>query len=78
MTRPQTLDELRRLVVGLSTDDASVRRLLERISQAEEPERLRALLTELGARSLIDEYGGAGGTGARLGTYAFFGHGGAR
>ena len=57
MTRPtrrQTLEELRRLAAGLSPTDAAVVRLLERIAAAEEPERLRALLTELGARALLE------------------------
>ncbi len=61
--RPETLAELRRLAVGLLRDDTSVRRLLERVAAAEEPERLRALLTELGAKSLLD--GDASGVGAR-------------
>ena len=39
MTRGATLAELRRLAVGLSPDDASVRRLLERIAAEDEPER---------------------------------------
>ena len=63
MTRGQTLAELRHLASGLPPDDASLRRLLERIAAEDEPERLRALLTELGARWLLD--GDAGGAGAR-------------
>lgn len=44
---------LQRLGHGLSPDSAGVARLLERISQAEEPELLRALLTERGALALL-------------------------
>ena len=62
MTRPQTFEQLRRLAAGLSPDDTSVRRLLERITAEDEPERLRALLVELGAKSLLD---GDAGVGAR-------------
>ena len=63
MTRQTTLAELRRLAAGLPPTDAAVRRLLERIAGSDEPERLRALLTELGAKALLD--GGAAGVGSR-------------
>ena len=55
VTREQAVATLRRLAVGLEPDLAGVRRLLERISQADNPECLRAVLTERGAAALLDE-----------------------
>lgn len=55
MTRDRALAELRRLAHGLQPDLAGVARLLERISQADDPEELRGLLTERGAEALLDE-----------------------
>ena len=55
MTREKAVATLRRLAAGLAPDLAGVRRLLERISQADDPECLRALLTERGAAALLDE-----------------------
>ncbi len=53
MKRDDALEELQGLAVGLTGDDEGRDRLLERVSQAEEPEALRALLAELGAESLL-------------------------
>ncbi len=54
MTRPEAVATLHRLAVGLAPDLAGCGRLLERISQADDPEMLRDVLTELGARALLD------------------------
>ena len=43
------------LAEGLPADDSGVRRLLERISTADDAEALRDVLTEHGARALLDE-----------------------
>ena len=55
MTREQAALELRRLCHGLASDDACVRRLLERVASSDTPEELRALLAEEGARALLEE-----------------------
>ena len=55
VTRAQALEELHRLATGLPCDAAGYGRLLERISQSDDPEMLRAVLTELGAAALLDE-----------------------
>ncbi len=55
MMRAQALEELHRLATGLPCDGAGCGRLLERISQSDDPEMLRAVLTELGAAALLDE-----------------------
>ncbi len=54
MTRPQALDVVRRLAVGLGADLAGVARLLERVSVHEEAEALRDALAEEGARRLLE------------------------
>jgi hypothetical protein len=58
MARIQAEHTLRRLAHALEPDLAGVRRLLERIAQAEDPELLRALLTERGAQAVLDEEAG--------------------
>jgi hypothetical protein len=55
VTRELARAELRRLAHGLEPDLAGVMRLLERISQADDPEVLRGLLAERGAEALLDE-----------------------
>lgn len=55
MTRPEALEELRHLAHGLQSDDAGVRRLMERAAAADDPELLRAALAEEGARRLLEE-----------------------
>ena len=55
MTREQALEELRRLAGGLAPDDACCQRLLERIAASDDPEMLRAVLMERGARALLEE-----------------------
>lgn len=55
MTRETALDSLRRLSAALPPDLAGTARLLERISQTEEPELLRDLLIERGAAALLEE-----------------------
>ena len=54
MTREEALELVGRLVVGLPADEAGVRRLLERISVADEAEALRDVLTEHGARAMLE------------------------
>lgn len=54
MTRTEALALVARLAHGLSPDMAGVARLLERISEHDEAEMLRAVLTERGAEALID------------------------
>ncbi len=55
MTRETAVDTLRRLSAGLLPDDPGVRRLLERIAATDEPELLRGLLVEAGARAVLVE-----------------------
>jgi uncharacterized protein involved in exopolysaccharide biosynthesis len=55
MTRTEALAVLRDLAFDLELGPAGADRLLERASQASEPELLRAALTELGARALLEE-----------------------
>jgi hypothetical protein len=55
MTRDAAVRQLQTLTGGLTSSDASVTRLLERVSQADEPEALRALLAEAGARAVLAE-----------------------
>jgi hypothetical protein len=54
MDRERALAELRRLAVGLEANGPGGLRLLERASQADDPEALRAVLVELGAETLLD------------------------
>jgi hypothetical protein len=54
MTRQEALSAVAQRAAGLDADDAGVRRLLERISQADQAEALRAALTELGARAVLE------------------------
>ena len=54
MTRERALEELRRLAGSLPADAAGCARLLERVSQSDEAETLRARLVELGAEALLD------------------------
>jgi hypothetical protein len=54
VTREEAVATLRRLSSGLEADMAGMRRLLERISSSDEPEMLRDVLVEAGARALLD------------------------
>ena len=54
MTRQEALDVVGRLSAGLGADDAGVRRLLERVSQHDEAERLRDALIEAGAAAVLE------------------------
>jgi hypothetical protein len=58
VTRQDADRQLRLLAHGLAPDLDGTRRLLERVSQAGDPEMLRAVLTELGAERLLDEEAG--------------------
>jgi hypothetical protein len=57
VTRDQTEAELRRLAAGVREVDEgeAVARLLERVTAGSEPERLRAALAEVGARTLLSD-----------------------
>ena len=55
MTREEAGRVLRCLAHGLAADMAGCSRLLERVSVDPEAETLRDLLTEEGARRLLDE-----------------------
>ena len=55
MTRADASAVLHSLAVGLAPDLAGCARLLERVAGHEEAEALRAALTELGARALLDD-----------------------
>ncbi len=57
MTRTEALDAVRRLAVGLAPDLAGCSRLLERVSNHDDAEALRDVLTEAGARALLEELG---------------------
>jgi hypothetical protein len=54
VTREQALAAVRRLAIGLETNQAGVARLLERVSQHHAAETLRDALTELGAEALLE------------------------
>lgn len=54
MTREAAAVALAGLTRGLSADLAGERRLLERVSELDEAEALRAALVELGARALLE------------------------
>lgn len=55
MTKTQALDTVRALAAGLAPTLAGCSRLLERIAGHDEAEALRAALTELGAKVVLDE-----------------------
>ena len=55
MTRSEALGILARLAGGLAADAAGVARLLERVSEQEDPEMLRDVLVEVGAAALLRE-----------------------
>lgn len=55
MTRGEALAVVYRLAVGLPADLAGAERLLERVAGHEEAEALRAALTELGAKVVLEE-----------------------
>ncbi len=54
MTRSEALDAVRKLAGGLPPDLAGCARLLERISNHDDAEALRDVLTEARARALLD------------------------
>ena len=56
MTRDEALQEIHRLMLGLPAHediDGMVSRLMERIAAHADPELLRDVLVEVGARSLL-------------------------
>ena len=55
MTRADALELVARLALGLPADIDGVRRLLERVAQRDDAELLRDVLTEQGARSVLEE-----------------------
>ncbi len=55
MTREMAVAVLQKLTHGLAVSDASVARLLERVSQAEDPQMLRDLLVLAGAHAVLEE-----------------------
>jgi hypothetical protein len=54
VTREAALEALRALALGLAPVVAGTARLMQRTSQHEEAETLRAALVEEGARTLLD------------------------
>lgn len=64
MTRDQALKAVQRLAIGLPAEadvDATVARLMERISATEDAELLRDALAEAGARALLNQTSGRWG-----------------
>lgn len=58
MNRAEAEAALRRLAHGLEPDLAGERRLLERVSEQDDPEQLRAALVEMGAARLLEGQAG--------------------
>jgi hypothetical protein len=56
MSRAEALETLRGMAHGLPCDMSGCARLLERVAQTDEAEALRAALTEVGARTLLDNW----------------------
>lgn len=57
MTRAEALAAVRRLATGLPAEedvDAIVARFMERVAASEDGELLRDVLTELGAKALLE------------------------
>ena len=55
MTRERAIAELRRLAGGLQADQAGAARFMERISERDDAEDLRAALVEEGARAVLEQ-----------------------
>ncbi len=54
MTRSEALDAVRKLAAGLTPDLAGCARLLARVANHDDAEALRDVLTEAGARALLE------------------------